>query len=70
MLARKYWNVRFWLGTVLTAPDKQRLLLPQQPTFQPARRFRIVFVCFWGMSGPTTGLSVESEVDTGVIRRA
>ncbi len=28
--------VGFWLGTVPTAPDKQRLLLPQQPTFQPA----------------------------------
>ena len=26
-------------------------------------RFRIVFVCFWGISGPMTGLSVESEVD-------
>ena len=39
-------HVRFWLGTVLTAPDKQRLLLPQQETFQPPRplshRFRLL----------------------------
>ncbi len=26
-------NVRSWLGTVLTAPDKKRPLYPQQPTF-------------------------------------
>ncbi len=26
-------------------------------------RFRIVFVCFWGISGRMAGLSVESEVD-------
>jgi hypothetical protein len=39
MLAPEFSNVRVWLRrltTVLTAPDKQRLLLPQQPTFQPA----------------------------------
>ncbi len=27
-------NVRLWLGTVLTAPDKLRPLFPQQPTFE------------------------------------
>ena len=29
--------VSLWLGTVLTAPDKQRPVSPQQQTFQPAR---------------------------------
>ncbi len=29
-------RVRFWLGTVLTAPDKQRPLYPRQQTMQPA----------------------------------
>ncbi len=36
MLMKQHPEVRCWLGTVLTGPDKQRLLLPQQPTFQPA----------------------------------
>jgi hypothetical protein len=27
------YKVSCWLRTVLTAPDKQRLLLPQQATF-------------------------------------
>jgi hypothetical protein len=30
-------NVRFWLRTVLTAPDKQSPLYPQQQTSKPAR---------------------------------
>ena len=30
---QRHPNVASWLGTVLTAPDKQRLLLPQQQTF-------------------------------------
>ncbi len=38
-------NVCCWLGTVLTAPDKQRPLYPQQQTLQPAcplsRRWRL-----------------------------
>ncbi len=36
MLSKWRQHVSSWLGTVLTAHDKQRLLLPQQPTFQPA----------------------------------
>ncbi len=39
-------NVRLWLTTVLTAPDKQCPLYPRQPTSQPARplshRFRLL----------------------------
>ncbi len=27
-------NVAYWLGTVLTAPDKQRLLFPRMQTFE------------------------------------
>ena len=34
-LEPKWQNVRLWLQAVLTAPDKQRPLFPQQRTFQP-----------------------------------
>ncbi len=40
-------NVSSWLRTVLTAPDKQRPVFPQQPTFQVARplssRLRLLY---------------------------
>jgi len=40
-------DFRFWLGTVLTAPDKLRPLYPQQQTLQPAcplsRRWRPLY---------------------------
>ena len=46
MLLRGCLNVRLWLGTVLTGPDKQRPLYPRQQTLQPAcplsRRWRLL----------------------------
>ncbi len=34
-------NVRLWLGTVLTAPDKQRLLYPRKRTSPAQERFGV-----------------------------
>ncbi len=36
-LIKPFGQFSFWLGTVLTAPDKQRPPAPKQQTFQPAR---------------------------------
>ncbi len=59
----EYLNVRFWLGTVLTDPDKQGPLFPQQQTFEPYVRFRADFVRFTPESRRDSGRSRESEVD-------
>ncbi len=55
-------HVSLWLGTVLTAPDKQRPLLPQQRTFQLARplshSFRLLLGYEW-----TYGVESTVEID-------
>ena len=56
-------NFAYWLRAAVPTTLPLRPLYPRQPTFQPAVRFRIVFVCFSEMNGPMAGLSGESESD-------
>ncbi len=64
-------KVRSWLGPVLTAPDKLRLLYPQQQTLQRHVRFRVVGVRFTPESRRGSGRSRESEVEhpAGIWKR-